>query len=91
MSAKKALDRLCKIPPPRDFPWADLMTIMKANDFRAVCQKGAHYTFIHSSGLKVKASKTHPGGLLKKYQVEDVIEGLKAVGAILEEDNESGL
>lgn len=91
MSAKKALDRLCKTPPPRDFPWAELMTIMSANGFRAVCPKGSHYTFIHSTGIKVRVSKTHPGGILKKYQVDDVIEGLKAVGAILEEENDSGL
>lgn len=88
MSAKKALDQISQVPPPRDFSWEKLMTLMTHHDFKASCRGGSHYTFIHSTGLKVKLSKTHPSGVLKAYQLAAVIEGLKHIGAIPETDNE---
>ena len=83
MSKKeKRLQKLCAIPPPKDFPWDELVAVMRAADFKAYCDGGSHYTFEHISGFSFGMSKTHPSGILKRYQVEDAIEALRDVGAI---------
>jgi predicted RNA binding protein YcfA (HicA-like mRNA interferase family) len=53
---------------------------MESAGFKMHCQGGSHHTFEYTDGFKVKVSKTHPQGILKKYQIDDVIEGLRRVG-----------
>ena len=53
---------------------------MNSLGFKATCTGGSHYTFEYTSGFKFGASKTHPNGLLKKYQFRDAIAAIKAVG-----------
>jgi hypothetical protein len=36
----------------------------------------------HSSGFRFGVSKTHPSGILKGYQIRDVIAALYAVGEL---------
>jgi len=83
MSKKqKLLEKLCAIPEPKDFPWENLVTLMRQNGFTESCEGGSHYTFEHISGLRLSISKTHPSGVLKRYQVRDVKDTLRAVGVI---------
>ncbi len=90
MSKKeKRLLKLRAIPPPKDFPWDELVTVMRAADFKEYCDGGSHYTFEHTSGFTFGMSKTHPSGILKRYQVEVAIEALRNVGAIGDESNGS--
>lgn len=82
MSKKeKRLLRLFKVPPPKDFTWDELISIMDAAHFSNDCDGGSHYTFEHESGYKFGISKTHPSGILKKYQIDDTKEALQSVGA----------
>lgn len=80
MSQKeKLLAKLITRPPSKDFSWNELVTIRNQNNFTESCKGGSHYTFKHGSGFVVKISKTHPSGILKKYQIEAAVEALRAV------------
>lgn len=80
MSQKeKLLAKLTKKPSPKDFSWNELVRIMSQYDFVESCNGGSHYTFMHSSGVVAKISKTHPSGILKKYQIEAAIEALRTI------------
>lgn len=88
MSKKeKRIHRLCSIPPPKDFSWVELVSLMNGAGFREYCDGGSHYTFEHTSGFSFCMSKTHPSGILKRYQVDAAKEALRAVGAIGEDEN----
>jgi predicted RNA binding protein YcfA (HicA-like mRNA interferase family) len=83
MSKKdKLLLRLIGPPAPKDFPWSDLLTVMGHCGFAHRCSGGSHFTFEHHSGFRFTVSSTHPGGILKAYQVRDVLEALTMVGAL---------
>lgn len=83
MSKKqKRIAKLCSIPAPKDFTWADLVTLMRAVGFKEYCEDGSHYKFEHTSGFTFGMSKTHPSGILKRYQVEDAKEALRFIGII---------
>lgn len=80
MSKKdKLFERLAKRPPPTDFRWDELITLMEQNEFTVSCSGGSHHTFQHRRGLTFSASKTHPSGILKPYQVKDALEAINKV------------
>lgn len=84
MSKKtKLLNKLRAIPRPTDFPWDDLVTLMRGHGFTESCDGGSHYSFQHEdTGFTFTASKTHPSGVLKTYQIKDALNALLQVGAI---------
>lgn len=83
MSKKqKLLDRLCVTPTPKDFSWQEMLTLMKGFGFKETCNGGSHYTLEHKNGFRFSISKTHPSGILKSYQIHDVKDALRHVGAI---------
>jgi hypothetical protein len=81
---QKLLDRLKRVPPPKDFSWDDLVVLLEQHGFKTCppAGGGSHYTFHHETGFCFGASKTHPSGILKVYQVKNAIEALTRVGAI---------
>lgn len=86
---EKLLLKLCRKPAPTDFTWDDLITLTRRAGFKESCTGGSHYMFQHESGYLFRASKTHPSGLLKAYQIRSAIEALKTAGFIPEgSDNE---
>lgn len=84
---EKLILKLRRKPAPVDFEWDDLVTLMEQAGFSASCTGGSHYMFEHASGFRFRASKTHPTGLLKKYQIREALEALATVGFITEEDD----
>lgn len=72
----KLRERLNNKPYPKDFTWEEFITLMNHSNFKEACRGGSHYTFQHISGYKHKASKSHPAGLLKKYQIDNAISAL---------------
>lgn len=85
MSKKeKLLNRLCATPPPKDFTWEEMLTLMSRFEFKETCKGGSHYTFEHTSGFLLSMSKTHPSGILKKYQINDAKDALKHIGVLHE-------
>ncbi|MBI5594028.1 MAG: hypothetical protein HY881_26570 [Deltaproteobacteria bacterium] len=53
---------------------------MRHFDFKETCSGGSHYIFEHSRGFRFSISKTHPGGILKAYQIDDVKEAIGQIG-----------
>lgn len=86
---QKRLKKLCAVPKPNDFTWDDFISVMRSVGFTESCEGGSHYTFEHVSGFTFGASKTHPSGILKSYQIRDAIEALRRVGAIGEDSDGS--
>lgn len=78
MSKKQKLfERLSRKPPPTDFRWAELVSLAEQHGFVVSCPGGgSHHIFQHPDGLTFRASKTHPGGLLKLYQIDDALDAL---------------
>lgn len=60
---------------------------MNANGFTGYCDGGSHYTFEHVTGYTFGMSKTHPSGVLKRYQVDAAKEALRNVGVSGEVDH----
>lgn len=90
MSKKeKRIAKLCAVPPPKDFTWSELISVMRAAGFTEYCDGGSHYTFEHISGFSLVISRTHPSGILKRYQVDDVKEALRYLGIIEGDENGS--
>ena len=81
MSKKeKLLAKLHANPPPKDFHWQELITLMSYYGFNNKCDGGSHYMFEHESGFRFSMSKTHPSGILKNYQVRDAKQALMHIG-----------
>ncbi|MCI5137999.1 MAG: type II toxin-antitoxin system HicA family toxin [Candidatus Electrothrix sp. AR1] len=78
---EKLLKKLFVNPVPKDFRWTELVTLTKGYGFINSCQGGSHYMFEHNqTGLRFRMSKTHPGGILKIYQVKDARMALQDIG-----------
>ena len=90
MSKKlKLLIKLRKIPSPKDFPWSDLVTLLRQAGFEESCESGSHYMFEHvKSGFRFGMSKTHPSGILKRYQIDAAKSALEAVNAFTGDSDE---
>jgi predicted RNA binding protein YcfA (HicA-like mRNA interferase family) len=85
MSKKqKLLQKLQKLPRPKDFTWDELTVLLEQNGFETYPPPGggSHYTFQHESGFTFGVSKTHPSGILKAYQIKNAIDALESVGVI---------
>jgi hypothetical protein len=76
---EKLLLKLCRVPAPKDFTWEDAVTLLRHFDFTESCEGGSHYMFEHSSGFRFGMSKTHPSGLLKRYQIDDAKSAIDRV------------
>lgn len=90
MSKKlKLLLKLRKIPSPKDFPWEDLVTLMRQAGFDESCESGSHYMFEHmKTGFRFGMSKTHPSGILKKYQIDAAKQALETVKVLAGDSDE---
>jgi len=86
MSRKvKLLEKLLK--SPKDFTWDEAVTLLKGFDFVQISNSGSRRKFFHSqSKIVICIHKPHPQNVLKKYQIMDVIEGLKNAGVLSNED-----
>lgn len=72
--------KLFATPPPKNFTWEELLAVMHRANFTESCNGGSHYTFEHTSGYRFQMSKTHPSGILKRYQVDAAKEALVSIG-----------
>ena len=81
--ADKLLEKLRSKPAPTDFKWDDLVTLMKRFGFKEDCKGGSHYSFFHKeTDYSVIIARSHPGGILKKYQIEAALEALEKIRVI---------
>jgi predicted RNA binding protein YcfA (HicA-like mRNA interferase family) len=73
---EKLLQKLNRVPAPKDFSWDDIVVLLRYAGFKDSCDGGSHYMFEHNSGFRFGMSKTHPSGLLKRYQINAAIAAL---------------
>lgn len=65
---------------PTDFRWEELLTLLGHYGFAVHCNGGSHHIFQHPGGFTFSMSKTHPSGILKRYQVKAALEALDRIG-----------
>ena len=75
---EKLLDRL--LTKPRDFSWDELRAVLSGFGFKKISggkTGGSRVRFVHANYPPIIMHKPHPRPILKRYQLEDVINLLK--------------
>lgn len=81
--ARKAIDRLCAKPPPSDFKWEELKTLLERLGYKMLSGKGSRRKFFHE---KTKAliicHQPHPTPNVDKGCIANVVDHLRQNGFI---------
>lgn len=85
MSKKEKLrQRLLAIPA--DFSWAELVSVLKGLGFDEIDDTGSsRRCFKSQSGKKIFLHEPHPGSIVKRYALRQVVESLEQYGINIEE------
>jgi predicted RNA binding protein YcfA (HicA-like mRNA interferase family) len=76
---EKALQRLAS--KPVDFKWSELVRAMESLGYILYPGSGSRRRFKHpKTGSMLNIHEPHPNGILKAYQVRDVLETLQSEG-----------
>ncbi len=70
---------------PRDFTWDELVRLLRYLGYEEIAAGktgGSRRRFEDESGHPVYLHKPHPGNIVKKYVIDDLIEKLKQVEKI---------
>jgi hypothetical protein len=70
---------------PKDFTWDELVVLLSFFQFSEASTGktgGSRRRFINNDGLVISLHKPHPRNILKKYQVEQIIDFLEQEGLI---------
>ena len=62
---------------PKDFTWSELTSLLTGLGFSEVKTGktgGSRRRFINPSNIAITLHKPHPGNILKRYQIEQIIE-----------------
>ena len=63
--------------------WDELCNALHGCDFQEISDAGGSYrTFVDEKGRKLFLHKPHPGNIVKKYALRQVVEKLKQYKAI---------
>ena len=82
-TADKLLGKLTSKPTPRDFPWSDLVTLLRKLGYQEISGNGSRLKFIHTDTRHIiNLHEPHPDKNLRVYQVGLVVDSLKEVGLI---------
>ena len=79
--SEKLLNRF--LSRPKDFTYNELLSLMSSMDYKEQQGSGSRVVFFNE-GIKhnIKLHKPHPGNVLKRYQIELVIQELKTNGLL---------
>lgn len=75
---KKSIDRL--LEKPKDFTWNELDRVLSGLGYKLVSAGktgGSRVRFIHQDYPPIILHKPHPKPILKRYQLDDIINLLK--------------
>jgi predicted RNA binding protein YcfA (HicA-like mRNA interferase family) len=77
----KVEEKLYKKPPPTDLHWDELRGLLLSKGYREIQGSGSRVKFHHPEhgDALISIHKPHPSGILKRYQIKDVIEALEAL------------
>lgn len=67
----------------KDFSWDELAKLLSACGYELVAQGktgGSRRRFVHTNGSFISLHKPHPSNILKRYQIEQVLEILTEEG-----------
>lgn len=83
----KLVEKLLRKPPPSDFRWQDLVTLLGGFGFRLEETRGgsSHKYFVHTSGRKINTYRPHPSGIMYRDQLREIISVLTEIGLINDE------
>jgi len=84
MTRKEKLIRRLK-SKPKDFSWDETKSLLTGLGFTEVKKGktgGSRRRFIGSNNVVIVLHKPHPGNLLKRYQIEQIVEILSTEGLI---------
>jgi predicted RNA binding protein YcfA (HicA-like mRNA interferase family) len=79
----KLLERLLR--RPRDFTWDELTTLLRRLGFQQVRTGrtgGSRRRFVHPDGAIISLHQPHPGRILKRYQIDQILETLEREGML---------
>jgi hypothetical protein len=77
--ADKLINRL--LSSPKDFTYNELKTVLSSFEYNEMQGAGSRVYFL-KKGHKIKLHKPHPGNILKRYQLDLIIDELKKKGLI---------
>jgi predicted RNA binding protein YcfA (HicA-like mRNA interferase family) len=79
----KLLERLRR--RPRDFTWDELTTLLLRLGFRQVRTGkagGSRCRFIRPDGCLISLHELHPGRILKRYRIDQILETIDREGML---------
>lgn len=75
---EKLIKRFLSIP--KDFTWEELVTLLSGFGFEEVTRGksgGSRRRFLNDGGVIITLHEPHPQNILKRYQIEQIIEILQ--------------
>lgn len=79
----KALERVCAVPTPSDITWDELRKVLSSLGFEERKGGGSRRKFVHSTKkLQINLHQPHPGSIVAKVYVVQVVETLRESGLI---------
>lgn len=80
---QKALQRLCAKPPPSDFTWSELKTVLEQLDYAMLKNSGSRRKFVHRrTKALIICHEPHPAPNVDKGCIAAVVDHLRANGFI---------
>lgn len=80
---EKNLAKLLASPPPSDFKWDDLVSILKHLGYKPINNSGSRRKFHHKDrDLLIACHEPHPNPNVDKGCIVDVVEHLQTNGVI---------
>ena len=79
--AEKLLNRF--LTRPKDFTYNELLRLLSSFGYKELQGSGSRVVFFNE-GIKhnIKLHKPHPGNVLKRYQIDLIIQELKSNGLL---------
>lgn len=79
--AVKLLDRF--LTRPKDFTYSELLRLLNGFGYKEMQASGSRIVFSNERiNHNIKLHKPHPGNILKRYQIDLIIEELKSNGLL---------
>ena len=82
MSKKQKLLERFKAQPS-DFTWDEMCSLLKGLGFTEISGAGSRYKFFkESTGRVINLHKPHPGKIVKRYAMQQVMDKMKEDGLL---------
>lgn len=80
----KIKNKLYRVPPPTDFTWDELRSLLLAIGFTEKQGSGSRVKFSHEClDYPINIHRPHPQNTLKRYSIEQIKEALDELQTLL--------